>query len=99
MDIVRQLKNALGSGKLLLGQNETAKACANGDAKLVIFAANCQKDYVTDLKQSHPNVTMHQVELVNRELGVACSKPFHVSTICVIDAGNSELLSLRDNIE
>jgi len=36
---------------------------------------------------------------VNRELGVACGKPFSVSTICVVDAGDSSLLTLDDNIE
>jgi len=37
--------------------------------------------------------------LVNRELGIACGKPFSVSTLTVLDAGNSDLLSLETNIE
>ena len=35
MDIVKQLKMALKSGKLLFGQNQAAAACAHGEAKLV----------------------------------------------------------------
>ena len=41
---------------------------------------------------------MFRSTLVNRELGIACGKPFSVSTITVIDAGDSELLSLDSNL-
>ena len=99
MDVVRQLKVALKSGKLLFGQNQTAAACSHGEAKLVIMAANCPRSFVDDLHASHPDVPMHQVTMVNRELGAACARPFHVSSICVLDAGNSDLLSLKNNIE
>tara|TARA_B100001750_G_C15509714_1_gene602788 strand:+ start:1211 stop:1510 length:300 start_codon:yes stop_codon:yes gene_type:complete len=99
MDVLRQLKVALKSGKLLFGQNQTAAACSHGEAKLVIMAANCPRSFVDDLHMSHPDVPMHQLTMVNRELGAACAKPFHVSTICVVDAGNSDLLSLKSNVE
>jgi len=97
MDLVRQLKTALSSGTLLLGQNQTSDACATGDAELVIFAANCE--LIDDLTSRHPDVPMHRVNMVNRDLGAACAKPFHISTICVIDAGNSDLLSLQPNLD
>ncbi len=99
MDIVKQLRNAMKSGSLLFGQNQAEAACAKGEAKLVIVAANCPRDYVENLHTSHPDVPLHQVPLVNRELGAACAKPFHVSSICVLDAGNSDLLSLDTNVE
>jgi ribosomal protein L30E len=37
--------------------------------------------------------------MVNRELGIACGKPFSVSTISIIDAGDSDLLQLETNLE
>jgi len=43
-------------------------------------------------------VTLHQVNLVNRQLGAACAKPFPVSAVCVLDPGQSELLSLSMNV-
>jgi large subunit ribosomal protein L30e len=89
----------MNSGLLLLGQNQTADACAKGEAKLVILAANCPQEYVDDLSSSHPDVPIHRVMLVNRELGAACAKPFHISAICVLDPGNSDLLTLRPNLE
>ncbi len=99
MDLNRQLKTAISSGELTFGQNQTIDACANGNAKLVIFAANCPQDYIDSLRARHPDVPMHRIELVNRELGAACAKPFSISTICVLNEGNSELLNLRPNLD
>jgi large subunit ribosomal protein L30e len=99
MDISRQLKAALNTGSMLFGQRQTVDACARGEAKLVILAANCPQDYIDDLHAHHPSVTLHRVHMVNRDLGVACAKPFAVSTVCVTDAGNSDLMSLQHNIE
>ena len=99
MDLGRQLKTAISSGELTYGQNQAMDACANGNAKLIIFAANCPQDYIDGLRARHPDIPMHRIELVNRELGAACAKPFSISTICVLNEGSSELLNLRPNIE
>ena len=99
MDISRQLKVASATGNLLYGQRQAMDACARGDAKCVILAANCPQDYIDDLAAKHPEVTMHRTMIVNRDLGVASGKPFSVSTITVIDAGASDLLTLDSNIE
>lgn len=99
MDISRQLKVASATGNLLYGQRQAMDACARGDAKCVILAANCPQDYIDDLAAKHPEVTMHRTMIVNRDLGVASGKPFSVSTITVIDAGDSDLLTLDNNIE
>ena len=83
----------------MYGQRQAMDACARGDAKCVILAANCPQDYIDDLAAKHPEVTMHRTMIVNRDLGVASGKPFSVSTITVIDAGDSDLLTLDSNIE
>lgn len=99
MDLARQLKNAISSGNLLFGQRQTMSACNSSDARMVIIAANCPIDYIEDLRSRHPDVPMHQVALVNRELGAACGKPFAVSVLSIIDAGESDLLTLHPNVE
>ena len=99
MDISRQLKIASTTGKLLFGQRQAVDACARGEAKCVILAANCPQDYVDDLAATHPEVTMHRTLMVNRDLGVASGKPFSISTITVVDAGDSDLLTLNSNLE
>ncbi len=98
MDISRQLKIAISTGKLMFGQRQAVDACAKGEAKCVILAANCPQDYIDNLVAKHPEVTVHRTNIVNRELGVASGKPFSVSTITVVDAGDSDLLSLDNNI-
>lgn len=98
MDLTRQLKIAMNSGKVLFGQKQTVDACAKGEARLIILAVNCPQTWIDEIHARHPDVAMHRIMLVNRELGTACAKPFSISTICVLDAGNSELLTLRDNI-
>jgi large subunit ribosomal protein L30e len=99
MDLNRQLKTAMNTGKMTYGQNQAADACANGEAKLIIFAANCPQKYIDGIRTRHPDVPLHRIELVNRELGAACAKPFAISTICVLNEGSSELLSLQPNID
>ena len=99
MDLSRQLKTAINTGDLPFGQNQASDASANGDAKLIIFAVNCPQDYIDGLRARHPDVPMHRTDLVNRELGAACAKPFPVSTICVRGEGGSELLSLAPNLD
>tara|TARA_Y100001970_G_scaffold91485_2_gene115362 strand:+ start:3367 stop:3663 length:297 start_codon:yes stop_codon:yes gene_type:complete len=98
MDLGRNLKQGLNTGKMLFGQRETMGACDKGEARLVIVAANCPEDFIDSMSESHPNITMHRVGLVNRQLGAACAKPFPVSALCVIDPGQSDLLSLQSNI-
>tara|TARA_B100000287_G_scaffold368758_1_gene365207 strand:+ start:939 stop:1244 length:306 start_codon:yes stop_codon:yes gene_type:complete len=99
MDISRQLKIANTTGKLLFGQRQAVDACAEGNAKCIILAANCPQEYVDNLAAKHPEVTMHRTHMVNRDLGVASGKPFSISTITVVDAGESDLLTLDSNLE
>jgi len=99
MELSRELKTAIKSGDLTFGQNQASDACAEGKAKLLIFAVNCPQEYIDGLRARHPDVPMHRTDLVNRELGAACAKPFAVSSICVIDAGDSDLLTLRPNVD
>ncbi len=98
MDIIKELRTASGNGTLLYGQRQTENGCADGDVSLVLVAANCPESYVDHLKASHPDVIIHQVGIVNRDLGLACGKPFAVSTVGIIDPGISDLLQLEANI-
>ncbi|MBM67226.1 MAG: 50S ribosomal protein L30e [Euryarchaeota archaeon] len=98
MDMARQLKQGINTGSLVFGQRQTSSACANGEAQLVFVAANCPESFIDELRISHPDVPIHQVMLVNRQLGAACGKPFPVSALCILDAGQSELLHFAPNI-
>ena len=99
MDLSRQLKNAIATGNLRFGQRQALDACARGEAKVVIFAADCPNEFIDELHANHPEVTKFRASMVNRELGTACGKPFSVSTLSIIDAGDSDLLQLETNLE
>ena len=98
MDIARQLKQGISSGKLVFGQRQTIAQCSKGAAKLVLVASNCPEGFIDDLRNSHPSMPIHQVTMVNRQLGAACGKPFSVSSLCIIDPGQSDLLQLAPNV-
>ena len=98
MDLIRQLKQGMNTGTLLFGQRQAMSACSKGDARMILVAANCPVNYISDLKNNHPDVTVHQVMMVNRQLGAACAKPFPVSALCIVDPGQSELLTLTQNV-
>ena len=98
MDLARQLKQSMSTGSILFGQRQTMSACLKGDARLIIVAANCPVNYISELTDSHPDVPVHQVQLVNSQLGAACAKPFPVSALCITDPGESELLSRSPNV-
>ena len=98
MDLTRNLKQALSTGKVIFGQRETMGACSKGDARLVLVAANCPEAFPSDIVDSHPGVPVHRVQMVNRQLGAACARPFSISALCIIDPGQSELMSLQHNI-
>ena len=54
MDISRQLKQGINTGNLLFGQRQAKGACSNGDARLILVAANCPINYISDLRTNHP---------------------------------------------
>ena len=99
MDIARQLKQGINTGNIVFGQRQTSSECSKGGAKMVLVAANCPESFIDELRNSHPSVPVHQVTLVNRQLGAACGKPFPVSSLCIIDAGQSDLLQLAPNFD
>ena len=99
MDLSRQLKNAIATGNIRFGQRQELVACSRGESKIIILAANCPTEFADDLHARHPEVTKFRASMVNRELGIACGKPFSVSTLSIIDAGDSDLLTLETNIE
>ena len=98
MDIARQLKQGINTGSIVFGQRQTYSHCAKGLAKMVLVAANCPEEYVNKFRTSHPQVPIHQVKLVNRQLGDACGMAFPISSLCILDPGQSDLLQLENNL-
>ncbi len=71
-------------------------AVKNGEAKLVIVAANCPRHEYEDIARyiALTGVKMHKYEGTSWDLGEAVGKPFMVSALAVIEPGDSKILKL-----
>lgn len=94
MDLQRALRTAVATGKVHLGVHQAQKAAASGKARLVIYAKNCPDQEPLLQAAKAKNVPVHEFSGFGTELGPACGKPFAVSAVAVLDAGESDILQL-----
>ncbi len=92
VDVEKALRKAMKTGKVFLGSKRTIKALKNGEAKLVIVAANCPEE--VRLKIQSFDVPIVEFKGTNMELGAVCGKPFSVAALAIADAGESEILNV-----
>ncbi len=93
MDIKRALKNANETGTLTIGFRETMKELKKGKVKLIIVANNCPEEDVKALKGF--KVPLYRFMESNSDLGASTGKPFSISTLGVVNAGKSDILSIK----
>ncbi|KAI1778032.1 cytosolic large ribosomal subunit protein L30 [Hypoxylon cercidicola] len=90
-----RLALVMKSGKVTLGYKSTLKSLRSGKAKLVIISGNTpplrksELEYYSMLSKA----PVHHFSGTNIELGTACGKLFRCSTMAVLDAGDSDILS------
>ncbi len=94
MDLQRSLRTAVGTGKVLIGADQTHKAVAKGEAKLVILATNTPAGEDIRAAPSETRVPVYDYAGMGTQLGPACGKPFAISALAVVDAGESDILAL-----
>ncbi|PGH18994.1 60S ribosomal protein L30 [Helicocarpus griseus UAMH5409] len=94
-NISSRLALVMKSGKVTLGYKSTLKSLRSGKAKLVIIAGNTpplrksELEYYSMLSKT----SVHHFSGNNIELGTACGKLFRCSTMAVLDAGDSDILT------
>ncbi|KAL1970117.1 hypothetical protein VTN77DRAFT_6522 [Rasamsonia byssochlamydoides] len=94
-NINARLALVMKSGKVTLGYKSTIKSLRSGKAKLVIIAANApplrksELEYYAMLSKT----PVHHFAGNNIELGTACGKLFRCSSMAILDAGDSDILS------
>ena len=94
MDFAQSVRLAVDSGKVELGLDKALKLSVIGGAKLVVIAKNCPKavelrDYCVSSKIPFVDYKGNGVDL-----GAVCGKPFSVSALAVVEAGNSDVLNV-----
>ncbi len=96
MNVNRAIRKAVDTGKVVLGERETISAVISKKAKLVVVAENCPESFREKLTtlSNHSNLPVYEFEGTSISLGSVCKKPFLVSMLGVIEAGNSDVLEL-----
>ncbi len=98
MDVNKQIRMAVKTGKVDFGSNTALTSTAQARAKLVILANNCRKEqresiiYNADLSE----VPVYVFQGSSLDLGALCEKPFPVSALVVREPGDSEVLKLAE---
>ncbi|EAW06417.1 60S ribosomal protein eL30 [Aspergillus clavatus NRRL 1] len=93
--LASRLALVMKSGKVTLGYKSTIKTLRSGKAKLVLIAANAPPLRKSELEYYAmlAKTPVHHFSGNNIELGTACGKLFRCSTMAILDAGDSDILS------
>lgn len=91
MDINKLLRTAVNTGEVYFGIKQARKALKRKKAKLIITASNCSPEHLK-IVQRQKNIPIYNFKGTNAELGAACGKPYSISTIAIIDEGNSNIV-------
>ncbi|KAJ5586396.1 60S ribosomal protein, partial [Penicillium hetheringtonii] len=93
--ISSRLALVMKSGKVTMGSKSTMKTLRSGKAKLILIAGNCPPLRKSELEYYAmlAKVPVHHFNGNNIELGTACGKLFRCSTMAVLDAGDSDILT------
>ena len=94
MDVQRSLRTVFASGKVRVGADQTQKAIRDGEAKLVIVATNCVAGDLIRAAASKNRIPVYAFDGMGTQLGPACGKPFAISALAVLEAGESDILQL-----
>ncbi|KAL4958529.1 50S ribosomal protein L30e-like protein [Aspergillus filifer] len=93
--ISSRLALVMKSGKVTLGYKTTIKTLRSGKAKLVIIAANTPPLRKSELEYYAmlAKTPVHHFSGNNIELGTACGRLYRCSTMSILDAGDSDILT------
>jgi len=94
----RELKVVLKTGNVVLGSREVLKVISFGKGKLVIIASNCpelikeQIEYYAKLS----SIPVYHAPYTSMEIGEMCQRKHPISSLLVLEEGESEILKLAE---
>ena len=93
-----RLALVMKSGKSTLGYKSTLKTLRQGKAKLLLISSNCPALRKSELEYYAmlAKTGVHHFQGTNNELGTACGKYFRTSVMSILDAGDSDILSVTE---
>ena len=89
VDVVKEIRRAVDTGKVVFGQRESQKSLIDGKAKIVVCANNCPKMFKQKIVHQSKigGANFLDFEQNGLELGSVCGKPFNVSILVVEELG------------
>ncbi len=99
MDVNKQIRMAVKTGKVDFGSKIALSSASFAKAKLLILASNCpsavRENIVYDAEMSE--VPVYTFQGSSLDLGALCEKPFPVASMVIREPGDSEVLKLAEN--
>jgi large subunit ribosomal protein L30e len=92
----RELRMALSTGRVEIGSKEGIKEMRRGRAQLAIISENCPEEYREKI-MNYADIGDIPVMVHNKDsldMGTLCGKPYPVSTVIIMDPGDSRILDL-----
>ncbi|MBS3153394.1 ribosomal L7Ae/L30e/S12e/Gadd45 family protein [Candidatus Woesearchaeota archaeon] len=80
---MKELRDALKEGKIVIGTERTLKKLKKGEVKNVYVSSNCPRKVLEDLEHYCKvfNAKLNKPKETNEELGVVCKKPFSINVL------------------
>jgi large subunit ribosomal protein L30e len=97
-DLEKAINMAVSTGKVKTGYNSVLKSVLNGKVKVTIVSNNLPPNVEEPLKR---NCELSKIPIIifdksGKDLGAVCGRPHKVSTIAILDPGNSKILEYID---
>ena len=98
MDVSEELRKVESSGEIILGSKQSIDATENGESRLTILSTTCPREVEKKIRElaKKNEVPLYFYPKGSEDLGLALGKPFLVSTVAVIDSGDSRVLELGE---
>ena len=95
MDFNTSLLRTIKTGSVVLGPVRTEKCINEGRARMIIVAGNCPAAFRTKITKKN-NPFIYTFEGSSASLGNVCGKPFSISTLAIVNPGESDIMSLTN---
>ncbi len=94
MDVNKEIRRAVDTGKVIFGEKQTKKLLLAGEGELVIVSKNMPLNDKETIKQIANVESKKYFEYADNGLvlGSVCGKPFTISAMLVLDTGKSKVM-------
>ena len=95
-EVERELKQAMKTGKVVLGAKRTLKELLRNNLKAVILSDTAPREMRERIEQAARlnDVPVYVFKGTSVELGSLIGKPFRVSSIGIVDPGDSRIVEV-----